>query len=284
MYQTIQDLNKEKGYAITKLCTLAGVARSAYYKWLKWTPSARELENDMLAKEVKLRYDKRKGILGYRQMRTQLNRKLKKKYNKKRYYRIMRVLGLKAIIRKKRPDYVKAPEIHVAENVMNRNFDAYSPNTKWCTDVTELKYGNGRKAYLSAIIDVYDNSIVSWILSHSNNNKLVMDTLKKAYKKNPGVTPLLQSDRGFQYTSHEYNRLHIKYGFMKSMSRVSHCLDNQPIERFWGTYKSESYYLTKYDTYEEVLKDVNEYIRYYNNYRYTECLGGLSPNEYRRAA
>ncbi|MDG0874810.1 DDE-type integrase/transposase/recombinase [Paenibacillus thiaminolyticus] len=127
---------------------------------------------------------------------------------------------------------MKAPEIHVAENVMNRNFDAYSPNTKWCTDVTELKYGNGRKAYLSAIIDVYDNSIVSWILSHSNNNKLVMDTLKKAYKKNPGVTPLLQSDRGFQYTSHEYNRLHIKYGFMKSMSRVSHCLDNQPIERF----------------------------------------------------
>ncbi|WP_237728452.1 IS3 family transposase [Paenibacillus sp. OSY-SE] len=284
LYQAIQELNKEKGYAITKLCTLAGVARSAYYKWLKWTPSARELENYMLAKEVKLRYDKRKGILGYRQMHTQLNRKLKKKYNKKRYYRIMRALGLKAIIRKKRPHYVKAPEIHVAENVMNRNFDAHSPNTKWCTDVTELKYGNGRKAYLSAIIDVYDNSIVSWVLSHSNNNKLVMDTLKKAYEKNPGVTPLLQSDRGFQYTSHEYNRLHIKYGFMKSMSRVSRCLDNQPIERFWGTYKSESYYLTKYDTYEDVLKDVNEYIRYYNNYRYTECLGGLSPNEYRRVA
>ncbi|MDG0874809.1 hypothetical protein L5D93_21245 [Paenibacillus thiaminolyticus] len=82
MYQTIQDLNKEKGYAITKLCTLAGVARSAYYKWLKWTPSARELENDMLAKEVKLRYDKRKGILGYRQMRTQLNRKLKRSTTK----------------------------------------------------------------------------------------------------------------------------------------------------------------------------------------------------------
>ncbi len=238
----------------------------------------------MLANEVKLRYDKRKGILGYRQMRTQLNRKLTKKYNKKRYYRIMRALGLKAIIRKKRPHYVKAPEVHVAENVMNRNFDTDSPNSKWCTDVTELKYGNGRKAYLSAIIDVYDNSIISWVLSHSNNNKLVMDTLKKAYAKNPGVTPLLQSDRGFQYTSHEYNRLHVKYGFKKSMSRVSRCLDNQPIERFWGTYKSESYYLTKHDTYEGVLNEVNKYIRYYNNYRYTECLGGLSPNEYRRAA
>lgn len=284
MYQAIQELNKEKGYAIKKLCALAGVARSAYYKWLGWTPSTKELEIQVLAKEVKLRYDKRNGILGYRQMRTQLNRKLKKQYNKKRYYRIMRALGLKAVIRKKRPSYMKAPETHVVENVMNRNFEAQSPNTKWCTDVTELKYGNGRKAYLSAIIDVYDNSIVSWVLSHSNNTKLVVDTLKQAYEKNPGVTLLLHSDRGFQYTSHEYNRLQLKYGFMKSMSRVSRCLDNQPIERFWGTYKSESYYLTKHDTYEDVLKDVSNYIRYYNNHRYTERLEGLSPNEYRRVA
>jgi hypothetical protein len=96
-----------------------------------------ELEIRALAKEVKLRYDKRKGILGYRQMRTQLNRKLKKKYNKKRYYRIMLALGLKAIIRKKRPHYVKASEIHVAENVMNRNFDANAQVVYRC-DRTEV--------------------------------------------------------------------------------------------------------------------------------------------------
>lgn len=263
---------------------LADVARSSYYKWLKWIPSAREREVCMLAKEVKRRYDKRDGILGYRQMRTQLNRKLNQKYNKKRYYRIMRALELKAVIRKKRPHYVSVTAIHVAENKMNRNFDAPAPNVKWSTDVTELKYGNGRKAYLSAIIDLYDNSIVSWVLGHSNNNKLVMDTLEKAYVKHPGVSPMIQSDRGFQYTSHEYKRLQLKYGFTKSMSRVSHCLDNQPIERFWGTYKSESYYLTKVDTYEALYCAVRRYMRYYNNYRYTECLDGLSPNEYRRAA
>jgi transposase InsO family protein len=284
LYQAIQELHTEKGYAITKWCKLAGVARSAYYKWLRWKPSTRELKILSLAKEVKLRYDKRKGALGYRQIRTQLNRKLKVNYNKKRYYRIMRALGLKAVIRKKRPNYVKASEIHVAENVVNREFHADSPNLKWFTDVTELKYGNGRKAYLSAIVDVYDNSIISWVLSHSNNNKLVMDTVKKAYGKNPGVTPFLHSDRGFQYTSHEYKQLQGKYEFTKSMSRVSRCLDNQPIERFWGTFKAESYYLTKHDTYEDVLEDVSNYIRYYNNYRYTERLNGLSPNEYRRVA
>lgn len=282
MYLAIQELHTEKGYAITKLCKLAGVARSAYYKWLRWNPSNRELEILSLAREVKLRYNKRKGALGYRQIRVQLNRKLKKNYNKKRYYRIMCALGLKAVIRRKRPNYVKAPEIHVAENVMNREFQADAPNMKWCTDVTELKYGNGRKAYLSAILDVYDNSIVSWVISPSNNNKLVMDTVKKAYWRNPGVTPLLHSDRGFQYTSRNYSRLQNKYQFNKSMSRVSRCLDNQPIERFWGTFKSESYYLTKHDTYEDVLEDVRNYIRYYNNYRYTERLDGLSPNEYRK--
>lgn len=80
---------------------------------------------------------------------------------------------------------------------MNRNFDAPAPNVKWSTDVTELKYGNGCKAYLSAIIDLYDNAIVSWALGHSNNNKLVMDTLQKAYAKHPGVSPMIQSDKGF---------------------------------------------------------------------------------------
>ncbi|WP_244315634.1 IS3 family transposase [Paenibacillus brasilensis] len=179
---------------------------------------------------------------------------------------------------------MKAPALHIAENVMNREFQADAPNQKWCTDVTELKYGNGRKAYLSAIIDGYDNSIVSWVLSHSNNNELVMGTVKKACRRNRGTKPLLHSDRGFQYTSVEYKRLQERYQFKKSMSRVSRCLDNQPIERFWGIFKAESYYLEKYDTYDDLLHNVETYMRYYNNDRYTERLNGLSPNEYRRTA
>ncbi|MFR9708451.1 transposase [Paenibacillus sp. MB22_1] len=145
-------------------------------------------------------------------------------------------------------------------------------------------YGNGRKAYLSAIVDGYDNSVVSWVLSHSNNNKLVMNTVKKAFKRNPNAMPLLHSDRGFQYTSLEYKQLQKRYKFTTSMSRVSRCLDNQPIERFWGTFKAESFYLEKYDTYNSLLRSVRTYIHYYNNFRCTERLYGLSPNEYRRAA
>lgn len=227
---------------------------------------------------------KRDKILGYRQMMTQINRKLKTSYNKKRFYRLMKSLGIRSIIRKKRPNYLKTTEHHTAENILNRNFKATKPNQKWSTDVTELRYGNGRKAYLSAIIDMYDNSIVSYVVGHSNNNNLVMETIHRAMKKNPKSRPIIQSDRGYQYTSHEYKRLSEKYHFTKSMSRVGRCLDNQPIERFWGTYKAESFYIKKLNDYESVFNDVSRYIRYYNNYRYVESLNRYSPNEYRKMA
>lgn len=284
LYQAISELHEEKYYSITHLCQLAGIARSSYYKWLKWKPSKKELENRKLAKEIKKKYDSKKGAIGYRQIRMQLNIKLKRRYSRKRYYRLMKALGIKAVIKKKRPNYVKTTEAHVAENILNRKFIAEKPNQKWCTDITELRYGNGRKAYLSAIIDLYDHSIVSWELGHSNNNPLVMDTVKKAMRKNPGVRPLLHSDRGFQYTSYDYKALEANYNFIKSMSRVGRCLDNQPIEHFWGTFKEEKFYQESYQNFEELKKSVSSYMRYYNNYRYSEALNELSPNEFRKQA
>lgn len=162
LYQAILELHEDKKYPITDLCQLARVARSAYYKWLKSMPSKKERENQKLATEIKKKYASKKGAIGYRQIRLQLNRKLGVLYSRNRYYRLMKAMGLKAIIKKKRPNYVNASEKHVAENVLNRRFTAEKPNQKWCTGVTELRYGNGRKAYLSAIIDLYDHSIVSW--------------------------------------------------------------------------------------------------------------------------
>lgn len=87
---------------------MAGIARSDYYKWLKWKPSKKELEDRKLAKEIKKKYDSKKGAIGYRQIRIQLNRKFKSTYSRKRYYRLMKALGIKAVINKKRPTYVKS--------------------------------------------------------------------------------------------------------------------------------------------------------------------------------
>lgn len=92
----------------------------------------------------------------------------------------MQISGWKSIIRRKRKPYRRSLAHHVAENVLNRAFTSEKPNKKWCTDVTEIKYGNGKKAYLSAIIDLYNGSIVSYVLGHLNNNSLVFKTIKSA--------------------------------------------------------------------------------------------------------
>lgn len=91
-------------------------------------------------------------------------------------------------------------------------------------------------------------------------------------KQNLRSQPLLHSDRGFQYPSHIYQKLSRKYQFSKSMSRVSRCLDNQPIERFWRTFKEEKFYLESYSDFNQLKYSVRSYIHYYNNYRYSEII------------
>lgn len=103
-------------------------------------------------------------------MQLAVNRKLQARYNHKRIYRLMRLMGLKSVTRKKRKQYMKSTPQQVAENLLNREFSASRKNQKWLTDVTEFKYGDGQKAYLSAILDLYDNSIVAYVIGRRNDN------------------------------------------------------------------------------------------------------------------
>jgi putative transposase len=92
----------------------------------------------------------------------------------------MKLAGIQSVIRKKKKKYVRSTPQQVVDNVLNRKFTAKESNEKWLTDVTEFKYGNGQKAYLSAILDLHDKSIVAYVLGHSNNNNLVFRTLDLA--------------------------------------------------------------------------------------------------------
>lgn len=169
---------------------------------------------------------------------------------------------------------------------MNREFTAKKTNEKWVTDVTEFKYGSSKKAYLSAILDLYDGSIVSYVLGHSNNSDLVFKTLDQATALLDGDQdhPLIHSDRGFQYTSHGFKRRIDAAGMVQSMSRVGRYIDNGSMESFWGTLKCEKYYLHKYETFEELSVAIDEYIQFYNHDRYQKRLNGLIPMEYRAKA
>ncbi len=233
---------------------------------------------------MKALHEKVDGIYGYRQMTLNMNRKFEEDLNHKRIYRLMKISGLESVIRKKKKRYKPSTPQHVAENVLNREFIAEKPNEKWVTDVTELKYGQSKKAYLSAIRDLYDGSIVSYVLGHSNNNNLVFKTLDQAITHLDGDKPLIHSDRGYQYTSHGFKRKLDAAEMMQSMSRVGRCIDNGPMESFWGTLKCEKYYLHKYETFEELSIAIDDYIKFYNYERYQKRLNGLSPMEYRAKA
>lgn len=269
------------GYSISELCICAKIGRASYYKWLNRSESQRDKENKIVLEEVIKLYSEVNGIYGYRRITLNINRRLNSKYNHKRIYRLMKSVKLTAVIRQKRKKYIQSTPQITAENVLNRKFAADSSNEKWLTDVTEFKLTNGNKAYLSAILDLGDNSVVSYVLSKFNNNKLVFDTLDKAIEDNPTATPLFHSDRGFQYTSKTFKTKLNAISAIQSMSRVGRCIDNGPMEAFWGTLKSEMYYLRRFSNFEDLEQAIDEYIEFYNTKRLQKKLKGMAPLEYR---
>ena len=227
-------------------------------------------------------YNKHNGVFGTKMMKIHINREYESNYNHKRIRRIMRVLGLSSVIRRQTHSCTKSnSKEQAAENILNREFNAEKLNQKWLTDVTEFKDGNGEKAYLSAILDLCDKRIVSFVFGHRNNNEIVFQTFDIAVSENPGATPLFHSDRGFQYTSKIFKLKLDEVGMIQSMSRVGKCIDNGPMEAFWGTLKSEMFYGIKFDSLDDLQSKIEEYIYYYNNERLQSKLKGMTPIEYR---
>lgn len=286
-YIAIQHLNKTEKYPIDKLCAKLHICRAAYYKWLNREPSAHQKTNEQLVEWIKELYEKQNGILGYRQMTITVNRVHKKNYNKKRIRRLMQILHLQSVCRKKKYNYIKSTPEVTAENVLNREFYADAPNEKWLTDVTEFKYYVGtevKKLYLSAILDLYDRRIVAYKIGTSNNNQLVFETFDEAVANNPKAHPLFHSDRGYQYTNKTFHNKLMKAGMRQSMSRVGRCIDNGPMEGYWGILKSEMYYLKKFTSQEELTKAIENYICFYNTKRYQLKLKCMTPMEFHAAA
>ena len=287
IYIAIEFLNTHKGYSIKEICLALKLNRSSYYKWKKRVQSKSELLNVQITEYIKDFYEESNGVLGYRQMNIVINREksdeLPHSVNVKRVRRIMRILGLKSVIRRKRPDYIKStPEI-TAENVLKRDFKATVPFEKWLTDVTEFKYYVGnevRKLYLSAILDLYDRRIIAYKIGDSNNNELVFTTFDEARSLYPNAKPIFHSDRGFQYTNKVFHQKLLDAGMIQSMSRVGRCLDNAPMEGWWGILKSEMYYLKRFTSRESLVSSIEDYIHFYTPRRYQKRLNCMTPCEY----
>ncbi len=222
---------------------------------------------------------------GYRRIRDDLERYHGINANDKRVLRICRKKGIKSTIKYSNHGCTRQADNpqFIAENILNREFTADKPNEKWLTDVTEFKWydenKDKHKVYLSAILDLYDRRIVTYMVSDRNDNSLVFNTFDKAIAVNPGVSPLCHSDRGFQYTNRNFHAKLEAAGMTQSMSRVAKCIDNGPMEGFWGILKRERYYGNRFTDRDSLVRMIEDYIEYYNSRRLQRKLGVLTPFE-----
>jgi len=264
-------------------CKLLGVSRSAYNKWVSGKLSRRTAENERFAAEIeKIHMDS--PDKGYRRINDDLRHDQGIHVNDKRVLRICRAKNIKSTIKYANHGctrQAKNPQC-VAENLLNRQFRSSRINEKWLTDVTEFKWYEGfevHKVYLSAILDLCDRRIVAFEISERNDNPLVFKTFDKAVKAYPDAHPLFHSDRGFQYTNRTFHHKLQEAGMTQSMSRVAHCIDNGPMEGFWGILKRERYYGNRFTSKQELIAMIRGYIAYYNNRRVQRGLGVLTPME-----
>lgn len=165
-----------------------------------------------------------------------------------------------------------------------RHFETNKPNEKWTTDVSEFKISKG-KVYLSPILDMYDSSIIAYDISLSPNLEQTMRMLEKAFKKYDNLEGLIfHSDQGWQYQHHNYINELQKRGIRQSFSRKGNCMDNSLMENFFGILKNEMFYghENEFNSLQELIKAIEEYIDYYNRKRISTKRKGLSPFQYRQ--
>jgi transposase InsO family protein len=260
------------------LLRAAGLARSTFYYQAK---AAAQDKHAGLKVHVRRIYEQHKGRYGYRRVTAAL-KQMGEHVNHKMVQRLMQTMGLKSLVRIKKYRSYKGPEGETAPNRLARKFKADLPDQKWVTDVTEFKV-NEQKLYLSPVLDLCTREIVAYQTSRRPVFEMVANMLEKAVARlAPGQAPLLHSDQGWQYRQANYRHRLAQRGLQQSMSRKGNCYDNAVMERFFGTLKSEFFYLERFDTVEQLEAGLDEYIHYYNHERISLKLNGLSPVQFRK--
>lgn len=214
-------------------------------------------------------FEEGKQVYGYRRLKKALLIKYGWIINHKKILRIMKKYNIKVRYKRiyKRKFIRRAIIENTKPNLLKRNFNAHSPNQKWVTDITYLII-NGKRAYLSTILDLYDRKIVSYKISYKNDNKLVIDTLNDALRKRKDVHGvILHSDQGYQYTSYEYKELCSSNNIRASMSPKGSPVDNSPIESFHSSLKRETLYSYNIKNLEELIVLVKDWLKFYNTTR-----------------
>jgi putative transposase len=278
-YQFIEQHKQE--FPVAAMCQVLGVSESGFYAWRKRPACRRTREDARLTQEIRQVFVSHQGRYGSPRLHVELCDQ-GKSCSRKRVARLMREAGLCAKRKRRRVVTTRRDTSHpVAPNILERDFTATEPNTKWVGEVTYIPTTQGW-LYLAVILDLYSRAVVGWSMSASCDENLVENALQMALgRRRPKVGLLHQSDRGCQYTSRAYRHRLEQAGMVVSMSRKGNCWDNAAMESFFGSLKEECVGSTVYSSHEHARRSLFEYLElYYNRIRRHSTLGYVSPLVY----
>lgn len=252
-------------FPVSMMCRLLKVSTSGYYEWRSRAPSHRTKDNTRLLRKVRLLHEESDGVYGSPRIWEDL-RYDGETCSLNRVARLMRsnaIVGIPARKQWLRRQSSERPNDVI--NHLNRDFSASVANRKWVTDITYIRTGEGW-LYLAIVVDLYHGQVVGWSMSHRMETQLVIQAVLMAlWKKKNRMPVILHSDRGSQFTSHEYQSFLKDHNITSSMSAVGSCYDNAAAESFFGLLKRERVNRRRYVTRSEARADIFDYIeRFYN--------------------
>jgi putative transposase len=278
---------KHRGiWPVRMMCETLEVSHSGFYAWLKRPPSQRERADVRLLSQVRASFTASDEAYGARRVWRDLQA-WGFDCGLHRVERLMRSASLKARrARRRRPqDSGERLTESIANNLLDRQFEASGPNQKWTADFTYLWTHEGW-LFVAVVLDLFSRKVVGWSSNSRMTAQLVMDALMTAiWRRGTPLSVLHHSDRGSQYTSERFQDLLDELGIQCSMSRSGNCWDNAVVESFFASLKTERTDHRQYSTRDEAKAEVFDYIeRFYNPKRRHSTLGYVSPIEFENMA
>lgn len=262
------------------LCSKLGVTPGGYYSWLKREVSQRTVDNEVLLEEIKLVHEASRGIYGYPRVHAALNHQ-GIVCGKHRVARIMRENGIKG---KKSIRFKKHSHKHhfaqTSKNLLLDREPVTASNQVWVGDMTYVQVGK-QWNYLSVVMDLFTRKIIGWTFNRNRTADLVAESLIMAANDNDYTKEtIFHSDQGSEYTSRLNFKTLNERNIRISMSRKGHCWDNAFMESFFHSLKTEMIYFNTFETIEEAVAYIMDYMKFYNQERIHSSLGYLTPSEF----
>jgi transposase InsO family protein len=269
-------------FPVAVACKALGVSRQGFYSWRRRPESRRVRDDRRLSVKVRESFERGRTYYGSPRILKDLQAD-DEHVSRKRVIRLMQDQGLVARVRRRyRCTTLSDHDQPIAPNILARRFSADGPNQRWVGDTTELRVGEGGRAFLAAVLDLHSRFVVGWALSAVNDRQLVTRALEMALRRRcPEAGLLHHSDQGSPYASEDYQDLLGTHGITCSMSRRGNCYDNAVAESWFSTLKSELG--DRFESYAGAKEQLFDYIEvFYNQRRRHSALDYVSPAEYER--